>query len=485
MKSIRTDFILDYLFEELRIIKNFPITCLSVDIFDEMLFVFIEINEILNANLVFTEITNKNKRLRDDDYLLPVYKLYAIRLYIELSQFVDLKHLCTQNEYLKTSICNQMTSGEYFNKANKLLNSHECPSSKSHYLKKCQCIQFQIVKFLACLSEFLQDYASHRHILNTSLKQSSMDNLLCSEFHSNTNASLDKQSVLLINLENIYKTLSEIKIDDLFDCKYLYLRKELYIAIEILASLFDLFCVSIRKIDCLNFKLNCLKKEIKIDQQNHVPSKLNNLISSNDLYLKLLASTIINLMKAHLDLRQFKQLNDLNEFLVQKSFDKTSSDGDYNEDIILIEKNVIFANNQELIFKYYAISAHYFLLKRNINDAISILKNKISNSTLLSGQQAESHCEAKYYYKYILFILRKMNCNCKSNFFVIYNLSRNYLFNLIAGYVESIQQLLLNENPLTLLEDAYDSLCAVANFYLKYSKITNLVFLSKFNLEKL
>ena len=193
---------LDYLFEELRIIKNLPKACLSVDIFDEMLCVFIKINAILNNNLVFTEITNKNKRLRDDEYLSSVYKLYAIRLYIELSQFVNLKHLCTQNEYFKTSICNQMTVDECLVKANKLLDSYECPSSKSHSLKKCQCIQYQIVKFLACLSTSFHKFASYCRIFNESLKQSSKDNLLCSEIHYNTDESLDNLSDLLINLEN-------------------------------------------------------------------------------------------------------------------------------------------------------------------------------------------------------------------------------------------------------------------------------------------
>ena len=180
-----------------------------------------------------------------------------------MSQFVNLKHLCTQNEYFKTSFCNQMTVDECLVKANKLLDSYECPSSKSHSLKKCQCIQYQIVKFLACLSTSFHKFASYCRIFNESLKQSSKDNLLCSEIHYNTDESLDNLSDLLINLENQYKILSEINLDDLFDYKYLYLRKELYIAIEVLASLFDLFSVSIRKIDCLNYKLNCFKKRNK------------------------------------------------------------------------------------------------------------------------------------------------------------------------------------------------------------------------------
>ena len=90
-------------------------------------------------------------------------------------------------------------------------------------------------------------------------------------------------------------------------------------------------------------------------------------------------------MKSYLNLHQFKQLNELNAFLFQKTFDKCASDGDYNnENLISIEKHKLFTNKPELIVTYYLINAHYFLLKQNFQDAIKIIKNKILNSTILS-----------------------------------------------------------------------------------------------------
>ena len=135
-----------------------------------------------------------------------------------------------------------------------------------------------------------------------------------------------------------------------------------------------------------------------------------NLSSSNGTFQSSLANTILNLMESNLNLHQFKQMNDLNVFLVQKTFDKCASDGDYNGEINMIEKNKIFANKQEFIVTYYLIIAHYFLLKQNINDAVLIIKNKISTSTVLCVQQNATHYEAKYYLYYLLFFLSTINC---------------------------------------------------------------------------
>ena len=208
--------------------------------------------------------------------------------------------------------------------------------------------------------------------------------------------------------------------------KYASLRKQLYPSIELLANFFGFFCVPIRKIDCLNLKFNYLKRELNIvlpivrhtNNASDLPVLPSascagitiNLSSSNDTFQSSLANTILNLMKSYLNLHQFKQMNDLNVFLVQKTFDKCASDGDYNGEINMIEKNKIFANKQEFIVTYYLIIAHYFLLKQNINDAVLIIKNKISTSTVLCGQQNASHYEAKYYLKYLLFFLSTMNC---------------------------------------------------------------------------
>ena len=353
--------------------------------------------------------------------------------YIELSQLIWLKHLCTQNKYFKSSKCNQMTIDECLTMAKNLLNSHECSKTGN---KKCKCVDFQIVKFLNGLYEIFYIHGLHRVQMCGSIKNLILSRL---KMENNENMLTDAQNLhiwsaqldtryLLSMLEAVYEYLSDIKPDtaDLYLLKYASLRKQLYASIELLANFFGFFCVPIRKIDCLNLKLNYLKREpnivLPIDPHTNNTSDLPvlpsescagitiNLSSSDGTFQSSLANTILNLMESYLNLHQFKQMNDLNEFLVQKTVDKCASDGDYNGEINMIEKNKIFANKQEFIVTYYLIIAHYFLLKQNINDAVLIIKNKISTSTVLCGQPTASHYEAKYYLKYLLFILSTINC---------------------------------------------------------------------------
>jgi hypothetical protein len=116
-------------------------------------------------------------------------------------------------------------------------------------------------------------------------------------------------------------------------------------------------------------------------------------------------------MKSYLKLHQFTQINNLNKFLTQKTIGQCAADGDYkSEDGTLIEKNKIFANKKEFILTYYLMVSHYLILKKNFNDAVQIMQNKVVKSDTICGQSTVAHYEAKYYYKYLLFILSTINC---------------------------------------------------------------------------
>ena len=57
--------------------------------------------------------------------------------------------------------------------------------------------------------------------------------------------------------------------------------------------------------------------------------------------------------------------------------------------------------------------SHYLILKKNFNDAVQIIQNKVVKSEFIVCDQSKSttdHDEAKYYYKYLLFILSTINC---------------------------------------------------------------------------
>jgi hypothetical protein len=98
-------------------------------------------------------------------------------------------------------------------------------------------------------------------------------------------------------------------------------------------------------------------------------------------------------------------------FLTKKTIDQCISDGDYNiQDATLIQKNKIFGNKKEFILTYYLMVSHYLILKKNFNGAVQIIQNKVLNSDIICGQLTAAHYEAKYYLKYLLFILSTINC---------------------------------------------------------------------------
>ena len=455
LKTINTDYTIDYLFEELRVLKYFSTIDSSIQMYDEILCVLNEINLYLESNIdtrCLSEITN-TKSKKTDEQKIDV-NINKCRLYLEVAQFFWLKHMCTQNQYFQNSICNQLSSDQALDMASNVLKFHKCLSSKTPTIsttrsKKCQCVDYQILKFQLNLYKMLNEYADYREEMCKSIKslislrlkikntentqtntdnlqhisstQSSLKYLLCSEIHNNAEKNTYKQTHFLKLLENLYENLADIQIDvDLFHSKLISLRKQLYALIDLLAHLFGFFCVPIRKIDCLKLKFSILSKELNfLPPTNPLASPAissvtgisTNLSSSNDTYLTIYTITILNLMKSYLNLHQFKQLNELNAFLFQKTFDKCASDGDYNnENLISIEKHKLFTNKPELIVTYYLINAHYFLLKQNFQDAIKIIKNKILNSTILCGRQTAPYYEAKYYLKYLLFILSTLNC---------------------------------------------------------------------------
>jgi hypothetical protein len=98
-------------------------------------------------------------------------------------------------------------------------------------------------------------------------------------------------------------------------------------------------------------------------------------------------------------------------FLTKKTIDQCISDGDYNiQDATLIQKNKIFGNKKEFILTYYLMVSHYLILKKNFIDAVHIIQNRVVKSDVICGQLNASHYEAKYYFKYLLFILSTVNC---------------------------------------------------------------------------
>ncbi len=180
-----------------------------------------------------------------------------------------------------------------------------------------------------------------------------------------------------------------------------------------------------RKTDCLHLKLQFLSKELNLElpvilqvNSTELPTERSScagisiyLTSSNDTYLILTANTILQLMKSYLNLYQFKQLNDLNIFLTQKTIDKCLTDGNNNiEEAALIEKNEIFAIKKEFILTYYLIVSHYLILKTKFYDAVEIIQNKVLKSEIICRQLTSAYYEAKYYLKYLLFILSTINC---------------------------------------------------------------------------
>jgi hypothetical protein len=221
--------------------------------------------------------------------------------------------------------------------------------------------------------------------------------LLCSELRLYPEKNVDKQSDFLKQLEGVYKILSDINPDsvDLFESKFISLKNQLLASIDLLANIFEFFCAPLRKIDCLNLKFMFLKKELNINLPVIPQANLSdlpiqpsasctgisiNLTSSNDTYFTFTANTILQLMKSYLNLHQFKQLNDLNVFLTQKTIEQCAADGDYkSEDETIIQKNKIFANKKEFILTYYFMVSHYLILKKKFNDAVQIMQNKVVN----------------------------------------------------------------------------------------------------------
>ena len=59
LKSIRTDSIMDYLFEELRLIKYFSTSGQSIQIYDEMLYVLNEIDAVIESSSNDKTIENR------------------------------------------------------------------------------------------------------------------------------------------------------------------------------------------------------------------------------------------------------------------------------------------------------------------------------------------------------------------------------------------------------------------------------------------
>ncbi len=433
VKSIKKDLHIDYLFEELRFIKYFNANSPSNQMYDEILCIINELIALIdpkigNSSRILSDMTNKSKDSSTDanKNSSSHLNINECRLYIEIAHFNWFKHLCTKNEYFKSSNFINISIDECLEKADELLKSHKCSPNK------CRCVDYLTMKFLKALYVFLNKYALQREKMCSSLKnttQSSNKYLLCTELYLNGVENVNKQSDFLKQLEDVYEILKEINPDsvDIFDIKFLSLKNQLFASIDLLTNLFGFFSSPLRKIDCLNLKLKFLSKgliitylitQIDLSEFTKQPSAScagisTNLTSSSDTFLTMIANTILQLMKSYLNLHQFKQLNNLNTFLTQKTIDQCVSDGDYNvQDPTLIEKNKIFANakKKEFILTYYLMVSHYLILKKNFIDAVHIIQNRVVKSDVICGQLNASHYEAKYYFKYLLFILSTVNC---------------------------------------------------------------------------
>jgi hypothetical protein len=150
LKSIRKGLLIDYLFEELRLVKYF----LTNLMYDEMLCILNELIALIDPKMVnvnssryLSDVTNKTKHSTDDTNSKNDLNVRKCRFYIELLQFNWLKHLCTQNEYYKSSTFIQKSIDECLAKVNELLKLHECTSTSKSRNKKCQCVDHLIMKF--------------------------------------------------------------------------------------------------------------------------------------------------------------------------------------------------------------------------------------------------------------------------------------------------------------------------------------------------
>ena len=110
--------------------------------------------------------------------------------YIELSQLIWLKHLCTQNKYFKSSKCNQMTISDCLTMAKNLINSHECSKTRN---KKCKCVDFQIFKFLNGLYEIFYIHDLHRVKMCGSIKNLILSRL---KMENNENTLTDAETYI-------------------------------------------------------------------------------------------------------------------------------------------------------------------------------------------------------------------------------------------------------------------------------------------------
>jgi hypothetical protein len=462
LKSIKKDLHIDYLFEELRLFKYFLTNNPSNQMYDEMVCIFNELIALIypkNGSLLEVYLSVMTNKLKDSTADMNKnsnndLNLHECRLYIEIAQFNWLKHLCTQNNYFKSSNFVKISIDECLENASELLKSHKCtPASKSCY-KKCQCVDYQILKFQNALYVFLNEYALKREKLSSTMKnifssrfksknnentltntdnlqnlastETSDNHLVCTELLLKIDENVEKERDFLNQLDGVYEILREINPNsvDSFDIKFLSLKNQLFASIDLIANIFGFFCAPLRKIDCLNLKLQFLSKELNIKlpvipqvNLNELPIQTFagisiSLTSSNDTYLTSnTANTVLQLMKSYLNLHYFDQLNDLNMFLTKKTIDQCISDGDYNiQDATLIQKNKIFGNKKEFILTYYLMVSHYLILKKNFNGAVQIIQNKVLNSDIICGQLTAAHYEAKYYLKYLLFILSTINC---------------------------------------------------------------------------
>jgi hypothetical protein len=319
-------------------------------------------------------------------------------------------------------------------------------------------VENEVSKFQSDLQNILNNYGNHQMEMRSSIRnfkeEKTKKNLLCLQITDNATENAHKQSIYTSMLEGIYVDLVKLSMNpDLFQIRLTRLRKQLNEQINLLAHLFDFFCVPTRKIDSLDLQLKLLIQEL-----NFKPPE--NESSPNDDYLKIqIATTVLKLMTAYLKTNNFKQVNDLSYFLTGKSLDDNEGSN------IIGKHNIIDKCNSDLICSYNIINAHYLILKKNHRLAVEIIL-KIQSSCDQRKRLTTNYYESKYYLEYLKFILFTIDRKYILIDFKDLSIFEIYIFK--ADDIETIKIKLDNETQINILEDSHNAInTLVAQFYNK------------------
>jgi separase len=115
----------------------------------------------------------------------------------------------------------------------------------------------------------------------------------------------------------------------------------------------------------------------------------------------------------------------------------------------LVEKNTFISSKPETLLSYYLVLTHYLILTNKYSDAIKVIKTKLIKSSILNKvKHTLIYFEAKYYFRYLQFLLSMKDIGkCDKDF----------------------QKVIENETPLSLLEECYSCVSSVARYHMENS----------------